>query len=124
MANLAEKLGFNPVPIRLGHLKERERKEKSVGECEGCRYCLEIYEFGKSVACNCRLSHMIIAPVGCDMRNKDVGEEKICLNCEHFLGGSDWGLSCAKSYHKLVNALDEACGNFKMIDAQNAQLGK
>ena len=40
---------------------------------------------------------------------KDLSNNNICLNCKHYLGGGDWGLSCGKDYYKLVNALDKSC---------------
>ena len=40
---------------------------------------------------------------------EDMSEEDICFNCKHFIGGGDWGLACAKHYHRLPRALDKMC---------------
>lgn len=53
---------------------------------------------------------------GCPYHNKDMSQEKICMNCDHYLGGGDWGLACAADYHKLPNALSAACEKFKKTD--------
>ena len=45
--------------------------------------------------------------------NKDLSNEPICYNCKHYLGGGDWGLSCAKHYHVLTEALHEICEDFE-----------
>lgn len=49
---------------------------------------------------------------GCPYHNKDLSNEKICLNCKKYLGGGDWGLACADDYHKLPTALTPACDHF------------
>ena len=48
----------------------------------------------------------------CKYYNKDMSKAKICLNCKHYIGGGDWGLGCHKDYHRLPNALDEACNDW------------
>jgi hypothetical protein len=50
---------------------------------------------------------------GCEYHNKDISREKICLNCEHYLGGGDWGLACKADYYKLPGPTSEACAKFK-----------
>lgn len=50
---------------------------------------------------------------GCEYHNRDMSKERICMNCEHFLGGGDWGLACKDDYYKLPSALTPACDNFK-----------
>lgn len=50
---------------------------------------------------------------GCPNHNKDLSKENICLNCQHFLGGGDWGLSCSADYYKLTTHLSPACQSFK-----------
>ena len=49
---------------------------------------------------------------GCEYHNKDLSKERICLNCKKFIGGSDWGLSCAQNYHTLTQPLNPACEHF------------
>ena len=77
--------------------------------CKGCKYCInERY---------CELTRLVITNVDdfvkCEYWNKDLSREKICLNCKHFIGGGDWGLSCAKDYYRLSNALSTACDDFE-----------
>lgn len=66
----------------------------------------------------CNLDRVIHSRTGkdalnCDYFNKDMTNEPICYNCEHYLGGGDWGLSCANDYYKLVEATSKICDNFK-----------
>ena len=66
----------------------------------------------------CTLTNTILlkdlAAVGrCKFYNKDVANMRICGNCTHFLGGGDWGLSCAKSYSNIVNSVCDACDLFE-----------
>ena len=67
--------------------------------------------------CEVHRNHLInseeISWEGCPYHNKDLSQEKICMNCDHYLGGGDWGLACAADYHKLPNALSVACEKFK-----------
>ena len=48
----------------------------------------------------------------CDYHNVDVSQEKICLNCGHYIGGGDCGLACEKHYHKLPGPTSETCEDF------------
>lgn len=50
---------------------------------------------------------------GCPYHNKDMSNERICMNCKSYLGGSDWGLSCGENYHTLTTPLNPACEHFK-----------
>ncbi len=110
MANFAEKLGFDAIALRLGHCEDADLHD---GTCEGCTHCRQIYALGKGMACDCRLTRAILLPFGCSLKGKDISGERVCVNCRHFLGGGDWGLSCSKEYHRLVDALDEACEDFE-----------
>lgn len=39
---------------------------------------------------------------------------KVCAQCENFLGGGDWGLSCSKKYGLTYEYTDAtACPNFE-----------
>ncbi len=113
MSNMAEKLGFDPTPMTLGRLPRRSKQNRIVGACKGCSNCQQIYEVWGSLVCSCRLTNTVLLPLGCSLRDKDISREKICCNCKHYLGGCDWGLSCAKEYHRLVDPLDEACSDFE-----------
>ena len=69
------------------------------------------------LAVQCELTNKIftkddVRKNGCKYHNVDLSQEKICFNCKCFLGGSDWGLACAKHYHRLPNALSKACEEF------------
>lgn len=55
---------------------------------------------------------------GCPYHNKDLSQERICMNCKKFLGGGDWGLSCGAHYHKLVNTTSPACEDFDKKDGE------
>lgn len=99
---------FNPEFLRY----KRQNKNKEL-KCKDCRYFINLINFCGEIAVNCMLTHTIVLGTGCDLKNVDISDEKICFNCKHYLGGNDWGLSCAKEYHKLVDAFDEACKNFE-----------
>lgn len=43
-----------------------------------------------------------------------VEDMDICYNCQHWIGGGDWGLSCAKNYYNCShNGFDIACEQFE-----------
>ena len=60
----------------------------------------------------------------CNYYNLDLSNEKICMNCKHFLGGGDWGLSCMKDYYKLPNKLSKACVEFERKDKESEELNE
>ena len=44
----------------------------------------------------------------------EVKNMNICYNCKHWIGGGDWGLSCAKNYYNCsTNGFDEVCEQFE-----------
>lgn len=80
--------------------------------CENCNHYKESFEFRGRNCIACELTNNIIVnehAEKCSFYNKDMSEEDICFNCKHFIGGGDWGLSCAKHYHKLTEALNKMC---------------
>jgi hypothetical protein len=86
-----------------------------------CNKCGERREalFGKTFkAVECKIFHNhvfskeMIAENGCAYYNVDVSQKEICMNCEYYLGGGDWGLACSKHYHRLPSATTEACKDF------------
>lgn len=67
--------------------------------------------FGKPFSC-CELTNEVLVlnkASTCKHYNRYLSNEKICYSCKHFLGGTDWGLSCAKQYNVIVCGLDKAC---------------
>lgn len=79
--------------------------------CASCFYMKQNKGFGRPF-CFCELTnHVLVRDVGstCEYYNKDMSSEKMCYSCKHFLGGTDWGLSCAKQYNVIVCGLDRAC---------------
>jgi hypothetical protein len=91
--------------------------------CETCCHMIgqrEDHLFGKDMlitSCEVYRNYLIdstkVAQEGCEYHNRDMSEEKICMNCEYYLGGGDWGLACKADYYKLPNALSPACAKFK-----------
>ncbi len=112
MADMSKKLGFDAEFLRLG------RQNKPIDDrpflCGDCFHCRREYQTTKERSVDCELTHAVVLGVGCSLRNKDLSNEKICLNCRHFLGGMDWGLSCAKEYHRLTEPLESACEDFEV----------
>lgn len=88
--------------------------------CCNCNGCNEEMLGGKLInSAKCAVYHNYVIDVnkvsinGCEYHNKDMSNEKICMNCENYLGGGDWGLACKANYYRLPNALSEACEDFK-----------
>lgn len=45
--------------------------------------------------------------------DNDVSDMNICFNCQNWIGGGDWGLSCKKDYYNCnTNGFKEACSHF------------
>lgn len=81
-------------------------------KCENCKYLVEMSGW---FTCNvCDVTHRI-NPSSCTIvSDDDVKHMSICYNCQYWLGGGDWGLSCAKNYyHCSTNGFDEACDRFE-----------
>ena len=96
--------------------------------CQGCRYATKsTWKTAKGeveVVC-CRLTSIIHKLTDtCEYCNKDLSALNICYNCKHYLGGHDWGLSCAKEYMKLVHFNDEACESFERREKDNTERRK
>lgn len=118
---------LDPEPAQAPQKASYTRNEHS--GCETCCHkCGEHTEtmFGKTFqAVECRIFHNriftsdMVKANGCEYRDKDISQEKICLNCEHYLGGGDWGLACRADYYRLPDSTSEACGKFKRKAANN-----
>lgn len=90
--------------------------------CENCSHYRETMKFYGMDCVICELTNVIMAnesAQSCGFYNKDMSSEWICFNCKHFIGGSDWGLACAKHYHSLPKALSEMCEDGELKDVNN-----
>jgi len=103
---------YNPEYLKFKSRYEQINNNEKSLLCKDCRYYNGEISIGNFKAYGCKLTNTIIVGTGCDLKNKDFSNEKICYNCKHFLGGNDWGLSCKKDYYKLVGSFDEACKDF------------
>lgn len=77
-------------------------------ECRKCGY----YNTFKRL---CKITN-VCNMTSCDYLSygEKVEDMDICYNCEHWIGGGDWGLSCAKNYFNCShNGFDKACEQFK-----------
>lgn len=81
--------------------------------CRDCRYYQGDVKIMGRIGFQCALTRSIIFNELCNLINKDLSNVPICYNCKHYLGGGDWGLSCAKHYHVLTEALHEICDDFE-----------
>ena len=99
-----------------------DAKAASHSCCETCCHKCGEHQttmFGKTFqAVQCSIFHNrvftseMVKAKGCKFHNRDISQEKICLNCEHYLGGGDWGLACKANYYKLPGPTSEACGEY------------
>lgn len=81
--------------------------------CKGCNYYQGKTEILTKTFHSCALSTTLVNGEICTLFNADLSNKKICYNCKYYLGGYDWGLSCAKHYHVLTEALHEGCKDFE-----------
>ena len=84
-------------------------------ECKDCNYC---YKKGENIIFNvCQISH-VCNTYRCDILNyEELENMHICFNCEHWIGGGDFGLSCSKNYYYCSsNGFNSACEQFKRKD--------
>lgn len=76
-------------------------------ECKNCDYYNNYKKLCKITSvCNMR---------GCNHNpNIKVEDMDICYNCQHWIGGGDWGLSCTKNYYYASsNGFNTACKQFE-----------
>ena len=81
--------------------------------CKECKYYQGKIEILTKTFHKCALIPIVVNGEKCPLYNVDLSNIKICYNCKHYLGGYDWGLSCAKHYHRLTEALKDACNDFE-----------
>lgn len=87
--------------------------------CSSCMHYDGALPLGKVIMHKCKISSVISNGKPCKFFNKDVSHDKICYNCEHFLGeNGDWGLCCSIHYDKLSHCLDKACPDFTTIQGK------
>lgn len=81
-------------------------------ECKNCKYWRKLED--RFVDNMCNITHMCNTK-SCTLPSDEVVESlPICYNCQHWYGGGDWGLSCAKNYYNCSsNGFDEACEQFE-----------
>ena len=87
--------------------------------CKDCRYYQGKIEILTKTYHSCALTRMVVNGEKCPLYNVDLSNSDICYNCKHYLGGNDWGLSCAKHYNRLTEALHEVCEDFSRKDNKN-----
>ena len=88
--------------------------------CRDCRYA-QIYTFpihGENIeTCCCSLTRQCTHADRdtCEYCNADLSSYEICYNCEYYLGGGDWGLSCSHKdgFYLICKFNDNACKHFK-----------
>lgn len=61
----------------------------------------------------CKITN-ICNPKSCQLKSdSDVNNMDICYNCENWIGGGDWGLSCVIDYYNCnSNGFANACDKF------------
>ena len=81
-------------------------------KCKNCKYLVE--ERGWFTGTSCKISNRV-NPISCDISNdEDVENMDICYNCQHWIGGGDWGLSCAKNYYNCnCDGFVKSCDQFE-----------
>lgn len=81
-------------------------------ECKDCKYIYK--DTGWNDVNVCKITHKV-NPISCYIENNDDIEHlHICYNCQYWLGGGDWGLSCTKNYYNCSsNGFHEACEQFE-----------
>jgi len=80
-------------------------------ECNKCKYLNK--EIGWDIVNVCRITHRV-NPISCNIESDEyIKDMRICYNCEHWLGGGDWGLSCKRNYYDCsTDGFREACHQF------------
>ena len=78
-------------------------------ECSNCKF-----NNSDTLYSSCNITHLV-NPKGCTYEYSPT--KKICYNCKHWIGGGDFGLTCAKYYYKAyTNGFTSACNDFELRD--------
>jgi len=81
--------------------------------CATCRHHVGQFTMMGKTTHQCILTPLVLNGTPCQFYDKDISDEHVCFNCEHFLSNAgDWGLSCAIHYHMLCQALSTPCDDF------------
>ena len=80
--------------------------------CDGCCHFISTEKFRDLTVYRCRLTRSLLTGKPCKLFNFDLAGKLICINCQYFLGGGDWGLACEKHYYYLPEPLTNACDDF------------
>ena len=92
-------------------------------ECEICKYLRKADDFVWGAPSNiwgaCNITNRC-NPTSCNLSYAEIENMEICFNCEYWLGGGDWGLSCSKNYYDCnSNGFRKACEQFKRKGLKN-----
>ena len=85
--------------------------------CIDCKYYKqENVSYGSgniSLLKTCDIVHAV-NPKSCSLESDSyVDDMNICYNCENWIGGGDWGLSCKVDYYNCnSNGFEVACDKF------------
>ena len=82
-------------------------------KCKDCKY-REIHADHNLNKFNiCKITHIGYI-VSCGLQSDElVKDMDICYNCQYWIGGGDWGLSCSKNYYNCsTNGFGNACSEF------------
>ena len=86
-----------------------------VNRCLTCKHYIT-HEINDTVLHGCDVTHCFSKYFRtCSYESEDELEKaNICYNCKHWIGGGDFGLSCAKHYYITnANGFIEACEDFE-----------
>lgn len=84
-------------------------------ECKDCKYLFS-GTFGDKTIHGCTIQNF--APFNgypwCGFNSEeDINKAEMCFNCKHWIGGGDFGLTCAKDYYMTnANGLQRICDKF------------
>lgn len=95
--------------------------------CKDCKYSENVHRETFITNCGkvvppydynvCKITNRIINNINkkyCEANVDDIDSMDICYNCEYWIGGGDWGLSCTQEYNiALSNGFTPACNRFK-----------
>ena len=90
-------------------------------DCNYCKYYQKPIPTAQNLSTSmCQITH-VCNPKSCSLENDDdVADMEICFNCEYWIGGGDWGLSCMQDYYNCnTNGFEKACPLYRHIVRDN-----